>query len=150
MPTRDDVYLTFGRLSELAQLLETELGTVLASWEVLDRSLHVRRDTDAASRLIASVDQNTLGSTLSAIRSRFGIPDDLDAIFTRALNARNVLTHHFYRRHGLDIETDAGRAAMITHLDAELRPALESAHRIACHLSDIMVKSVMLSRDSQP
>ncbi len=39
MPTLDDVYLKFGYAAEAAQLLETELGNVLAKHGIVEQNL---------------------------------------------------------------------------------------------------------------
>jgi hypothetical protein len=152
MASRDDVYLAYGQLAELAQLLEVELGTALLAHDALKRKWYISPGADAARRLLEAIERHTLGQTLSAIRSRLDIKDDLSAIFDQALQARNVLMHSFFPKHGLAIDTDSGRDAMIRHLN-DLRPCLEQAYRSAGYLSQLLIQAFSVlkpgARDDQ-
>lgn len=143
MVTREDVYLGFGRLAELAQLLETELGTAILAHDAIERKMYVQADVDAAKRLLEAIEKKTLGASLSAIRSRFNITDELSSLFDRALQTRNLLMHRFFLHHGLAIETDSGRHAMLRHMD-KLRPHLEIAYQAAGYLAQILLDAVRL------
>jgi hypothetical protein len=43
MPTLDELYAKFGQVSEAAQLLETDLGTMLLFLEAVDEGMISRR-----------------------------------------------------------------------------------------------------------
>jgi len=49
MPSLDDVYQKFGFASEAAQLLETELGTILFISGAVEKNLIETQDPDAAT-----------------------------------------------------------------------------------------------------
>ncbi len=51
MPTLDDVYQKFGFTSEAAQLLETELGTILFITGAVKKNLIEIQDPDTATAL---------------------------------------------------------------------------------------------------
>jgi hypothetical protein len=141
--TREDVYLAFGRLAELAQLFETELGTALLGYDALERKAYIQPDPDAYRRLQDAISAKTLGATLKAIRSQFDVQGDLGELFDRALTARNALTHGFFLHHGMAIHSDAGRDAMMKHLD-ELRASLEPAYQAAGNLAQILLSAMRL------
>jgi hypothetical protein len=143
MATADEVYLAFGRIAELCQLFETDLGTALLAHEALEGKAYIKQDPEAARRAMDKLDKNTLGATLKAIRSRFDVNDDLADIFERALAARNTLMHGFFLSHGTAIHSDAGRDAMLQHIQ-ELRPPLEHAYQAASYLTHIMMAALKL------
>ena len=51
MPTLDDVYRKFGEASETAQLLETELGTLLLAHKCIDAGLLENPDPNRATAI---------------------------------------------------------------------------------------------------
>ena len=61
MPTLDEVYRKFGETAEAAQLLETELGTVLLSNLGEKEGLIVAPNPKRASELFGAINRNTLG-----------------------------------------------------------------------------------------
>ena len=69
MPSLDDVYLKFGFASEAAQLLETELGTILFLSGAVDQNLIEKKDQDAATELYNSINRKTLGQLLKGVKN---------------------------------------------------------------------------------
>jgi hypothetical protein len=61
VPTLDDVYRKFGEAKEAAQLLETELGTMLLMNRAADAGLFGAADRTAAADLLNAVNRQTLG-----------------------------------------------------------------------------------------
>ncbi len=143
MATRNEVYLEFGRIAELAQLFETELGTALLAHDAMERKLYIGPPKDATARVLEAIESKTLGANLKAIRSRLDVSDDLAAVFEQALEARNALMHGFFLKHGMAIHSEAGCDAMIQHIN-KLRPDLERAYQSASYLSQVLVDAVRL------
>lgn len=143
MPTRDDIYLEFGRLAELCQLFETELGTALLAHDAIETKAYVRQNPDAVRRLIDEIGRKTLGRTLKMICSQFEVKSDLSHIYNRALNARNILMHGFFLYHGSAIESVTGRKKIIKHMK-ELRYPLEIAYQSASMFSQILMDALLL------
>jgi len=64
MPTRDDIYRKFGEASEAAQLIETEIGTMLLFFGVVDEGLikpTLEVDGKWATELLKRINRQTLG-----------------------------------------------------------------------------------------
>ncbi len=61
MPTLDDVYRKFGEVAEAAQLLETELGTILLINRAAAAGLFGAANSTAAADLLGMIDRQTLG-----------------------------------------------------------------------------------------
>ena len=61
MPTLDDVYRKFGEASEAAQLLETELGTLLLVHKCTDAGLLENPDPSRATPIYDQISKQTLG-----------------------------------------------------------------------------------------
>ena len=149
MATRDEVYSVFGKMAELAQLVETELGTALISYDMFQSDGKPLVDIEEYRRLEEEVNRRTLGSTLRSIKERLGMEGDLESLFRDALKTRNFLAHSFYRHHGFGIDTDAGRDKMIEQLD-ELRPRLWEAYVAAGSMAQLMVDLVKHVRGDDP
>jgi hypothetical protein len=67
MPTLDDVYRKFGEAAEAAQLLETDLGTMLLFFGVVDEGLispALEVDSKGAADLLRRINRQTLGQLL--------------------------------------------------------------------------------------
>ncbi len=144
MATREVVYREFGRAAEVAQLLETELGTALLALDALDKKTFLQPDPDAYIRLRHAIDKQTLGRSVEQIRKRLGLKDDhLDRLFEQALDTRNLLSHRFYPEHGLAIQTAGGRKKMVKHLDA-IHTELVDAYLAAQYLSGLLVAAIKL------
>ena len=54
-------------------------------------------------------------------------------LFAKTLEDRNLLIHRFFRESGFSMVEDAGRAKMVSHLQA-LAAQLERAYAVASHL----------------
>ena len=99
MPTLDDVYRKFGEAAEAAQLLETELGNILIVARCLDAGLLESQNPARGADIFDSVDRQTLGQLLNVLGKQFEALDALEAILLKARDARNRLSHSFYRKH---------------------------------------------------
>lgn len=148
MTSREDVYHDAGKALELAQLLETEIGTALLALDALETKSFVRPDADAYRRLLDAIDKQTLGRSLTKIRKQLDLTENLEVLFTEALNARNFLAHRFFPHHGLAIFESDGCAAMAQHIQ-DLRSKLWPAYTTAQNIAGILVSSVALLHKAQ-
>ena len=136
MASREEVYRKFGMAAEAAQLLETELGTLLIGMRGLSSDWHISApDRETGTKAVAEIDAQTLGSMLKVLRNMAQVDDVMTSKLTSALKARNRLIHGFYERHNFKIDTDAGRDVMMTDLDS-LHEELFHAWRLASAMSD--------------
>lgn len=127
VPTLDEVYRKFGEAFEAAQLLEIELGTMLLRNEYIDARLLTAPDPDRTHEILARVSRSTLGHILQRLQ-RSGDLDALESTLVLALEARNRLTHAFFRTHNFRRNTEEGRAIMIADLET-LHSAILDAYR---------------------
>lgn len=121
MATRDDVYRKFGEVSEAAQLIETELGTMLLFLGAVDEGLitpTLEVDGERATELLRRINRQTLGQLVKNTKRHTDALDQLEPRLSAALRERNRLSHRFYRQHNLRINTDAGRALMLNDLES--------------------------------
>lgn len=97
MASREEVYVEFGRAAEVAQLLETEIGTALLALDALETKSFISPNADAYTRLRDAIDGKTLGAAIKQMGKFIELENDLGAVLSRALESRNLLTHRFYR-----------------------------------------------------
>lgn len=143
MASREQVYEDAGRLLELANLLETELGTALIALDALDTGSFLNPDADAYTRLVTAIDGRTLGASLRAIKKRLSITGDLEALFDDALEARNFMAHRLFPHYGLTLLDDGGRDNMVEHMD-RLHKTIWRAYTAAQNMAAQLVSAVML------
>lgn len=126
-PTRDDIYKAFGEAAETAQLLETELGTLLILHNVIDAGLLENPDPGKAATIYDHINKQTLGQLLRKLKGGgFTEGDELEQLLRLALATRNRLVHSFYLQHNLRINSEEGREAMMEDLktiEKDLRKA---------------------------
>lgn len=142
MPSIDDVYRKFGETSEAAQLLETELGTLLIEIGATEKGLLSGSNPALAAELVNKINKNTLGATLKQLGPAFDTPDKLENLFSEALTERNRLTHSFFRQHNFRRNSEEGRAAMLDDLDS-IHEIVWNAYKAALALSGIDLDAVM-------
>jgi hypothetical protein len=121
MPTLDDVYRKFGFASEAAQLLETELGTMLLHLNAVDEGLLSTPNPERATAIYETINRSTLGQIIQKLKSNGQSIDGLDELanlLSDALVERNRLSHSFYRQHNLRRNSEEGRALMMADLDS--------------------------------
>jgi hypothetical protein len=71
MPTLDDVYCKFGEVSEAAQLIETELGTMLLSFGIVTEGVitpTLEVDRKRAAELLGQINRQTLGQLVKSTK----------------------------------------------------------------------------------
>jgi hypothetical protein len=128
----DDVYKKFGMVSEAAQLLETELGTLLFDFGIVEEGLLIptsEAHRERAAELLDGINRQTLGQLIRNNKRRTYALDRLEPLIGSALEERNRLAHHFYRQHNLRRNSDGGRSIMLDDLDS---------------IHDVLLKAVML------
>ena len=117
MITLANVYEKFGEVSEAAQLLETELGTMLLAHECLDADLVSNPDTAKASEVFQKVNKHTLGRLISVLKAKQRDLAVSSVVLEKALDARNFLSHSFYRHHNFRRNSPEGRELMLNDLE---------------------------------
>ena len=117
MVTLANVYEKFGEVSEAAQLLETELGTMLLTHECLDADLIRNPDSAKASEIVQKVNKHTLGRLISALKAKQKDSAVSAEMLETALRARNFLSHSFYRHHNFRRNSSEGRELMLNDLE---------------------------------
>lgn len=133
-PTLDDVYRKFGETSEAAQLLETELGTVLMFEQASEEGL-LGDDGVRATEIMRGINRSTLGALIRKAKSRQSV-EEVEAQLDGALKARNRLIHSFYRKHNFRKFTPEGRAIMLVDLE-EMHATILGAYKALMLLSGI-------------
>lgn len=135
MPTLDDVYRKFGETAEAAQLLETELGSMLLLERAVDENLIAKPNSKLAADLYEKINRHTLGQLLRELNNTPLSLDALDSLLSKALQERNRLSHSFYRHHNFR-RNDEGRAIMLQDLDS-IHSTLLEAYKAVMLLSGI-------------
>jgi hypothetical protein len=143
MPTIDDVYRKFGEVAEAAQLLETELGTLLLFARATEEGLIENKNPARAADILASVKRSTLGQLLKNLQNQTQELDALEALLSAALQERNRLFHSFYRQHNLRRNSDEGRILMLADLDL-IHYALLDAYKAVLKLGGIDIDVVAM------
>lgn len=136
MPTLDDVYRKFGEVAEAAQLLETELGSMLLFVSAADDGLLTEPNPRRASDLLSKINRHTLGQLLKSLNSKTQSLDQLEALLSNALDERNRLSHSFYRQHNFRRNSDEGRTLMLQDLQS-IHDTLLKAYKAIMLLSGI-------------
>ena len=98
MASLENVYRKFGETAEAAQLLETELGTLLFASNVSIENLFEVKNPTRARELLDAVNRQTLGQILKRLGKTESL-EELVAQLGQALDERNRLAHTFFRQH---------------------------------------------------
>jgi hypothetical protein len=133
-------YQKIGRVTELAQYFELELGTLLIVSEAESKKLDASstEGSKAYEKLIDSVNKNTLGKTLRIIQKNFMLLEEFPEIMEAALEARNRFAHHIFREFSLAINSDADRAEMLSVVE-ELQSSMQQAYDIVSPITDRLI-----------
>lgn len=142
MASIDDVYKKFGIAAEAAQLLETELSTLLLGIRGLEQGWHISPDPKAGQKVLAEIDSQTLGAVLKRLRETVQFDDQISEKLASALRARNRLMHGFYERHNFKMQADEGRDAVVADLEI-LHAKLFAAWQLAGVMSHLVVQAVV-------
>lgn len=126
MSNLNDVYRKFGEVAEAAQLLETELGTLLLSVYGAENDLFAGDKGELATEIYRKLNKSTLGQVLKQLAKAVGIPGDLELLLANALAERNSLFHSFYRKHNFRRNSEKGCAEMLKDLEQKHETILEA------------------------
>jgi hypothetical protein len=132
----DDVYRKFGEASEAAQLLETELGTVLLEHQAGEAGLFLGGRGEEAAALLEAINSSTLGTLLRRVEGKEPRLAPSAEVMARALAYRNRLAHSFFRQHNFRRNTPEGCAIMLADLEA-IHQTILAAYKVALALSGI-------------
>ena len=153
MPTLDDVYQKFGMVSEAAQLLETELGSLLFDFGFVKEGLLIptpAANRERAAELLNRINRQTLGQLIRNAKRHTEALDQMEPLIGTALEERNRLAHHFYRQHNLRRNSDGGRSIMLNDLES-IHDVLLKAYKAVMLLSgidlDALVKETAARED---
>ena len=116
VPNYDDpkeIYAFFGLTYYRAAVLEH--GILNLAVALLAKNVQGVTVGDV-DRLYESFDRKTLGQVISAAKTKFVFPKDLEAALTVALNQRNYLAHRFFIDHDIDLQIPSRRREMIDEL----------------------------------
>lgn len=136
MTTLDDVYRKFGETAEFAQLLETELGSLLLLFGIVEERLADEPNPKRALEILNDINRRTLGQLLRTLGGRLGSLDEIAAILADALRERNRLFHSFYRQHNLRRNSPDGREIMLQDL-SQMHGSLMTAYKAVMLLSGV-------------
>lgn len=134
-PTLDDVYRKFGEASEAAQLIETELGTMLLLEGAIGEGL-IGEDGKRATEILKDVSRQTLGTLVRKVKGKSSTTTELEVLLERALKDRNRLSHSFFLKHNLRRNSGEGRALMMKDLE-EIHTILLEAYKGLLELDGI-------------
>ena len=142
MATLDEVYRKFGEVSEAAQLLETELGTLLLTHKCIDGGLLDHPNAIRATAIYDRINKQTLGALVRSLGSIVDSIDDLEKLLSEAVASRNRLTHSFYLQHNFRRNSHDGRDVMLCDLEAIHEELLE-AYKAVLLLSGVDLEKLV-------
>jgi hypothetical protein len=142
MATLDEVYRKFGQTAEAAQLLETELGTMLLVIRGAEDNLFIEPNPKRASDLHTTINRHILGQLLKGLNNTTQSLDALDTLLSQALRERNRLFHGFYRDHNFRRNSDEGRALMMKDLES-IHETLIKAYKAIMLLSGVDLEALV-------
>jgi len=142
VPTLDEVYRKFGETAEAAQLLETQLGTMLLLISGAEGNLFSEADPKRASDLYRTINRRTLGQLVKSLNNKTPSLEAIEALLSNALLERNRLFHSFYRLHNFHRNSDEGRASMLDDMEA-MHDTLLRAYKAVMLLSGVDLEALI-------
>jgi len=149
MPTLDDIYMKFGATAEAAQLLETQLGTMMLLSRGAEHGLFFEPNAKLASDLYNTINRRTLGQLIRDMGTTGQSLDVIETLLLSALQARNRLFHSFYRQHNFRRNSEEGRALMLSDLQS-IHDALLRAYKAIMLLSGVDLDALANSEHNAP
>ena len=149
MPSLDEVYRKFGEASEAAQLLETELGTLLLAHQCIDAGLLEHSNPKRASEIYKQINKQTLGQLIRSLGPFGDSIEDLEQLLSDALASRNRLAHSFYLQHNFRRNSDDGRDVILRDLQAIHEDLLE-AYKVVLLLSGFDMEKLVRELGDSP
>lgn len=117
MPDLEDVYQKFGFVAEAAQLVETEMGTLLLWKEGMDADLIDKPNPELARTIHDKLNRHTLGQLIKKSKKLDEPIDKIESILIKTLKERNRLFHSFYRQHNFRRNSSDGCQIMLDDLE---------------------------------
>jgi hypothetical protein len=136
MPSLDEVYKQFGEAAEAAQLLETALGNLAIDVGIVENESALLNNPTNARELVERINRKTLGQLLGSLKGKADALQHLEMDLAAALQARNRLSHSFYREHNFRRNSEQGRAVMLEDL-CFLHRTILGAHRALLEASGV-------------
>ena len=149
MPTLDDVYRKYGEVSEAAQLLETELGTMLFQNSAIEADLIVNPDPEKAVDIYNEINRHTLGQLINKLARKRTENNRLETLLDQALKTRNRLAHSFCLQHNLRRNSDQGCAVMLGDLNS-MHDQLLDAYKAVMLLQGIDLEALATEEGDAP
>jgi hypothetical protein len=112
---REKLYGAVGRAVFTCQMLESQLGIVLA---ILNDKLTLHMDL---TQLVVPDDRRTLGQLIQALGTLSAAPPEAEAVLASALAARNRIVHHFFVRNIDAFEHENVFVEAVAALESETR-----------------------------
>ncbi len=149
MANLDDVYRKFGEVSEAAQLLETELGTMLLGFEAVGADLLANPDSEKATEIYKRINRHTLGQLIRNLGKKADSNKDLEMVLSDAIEARNDLAHSFYLKHNFRRNSKEGFKIMLCDLD-DLHERILAAYKAVMLLSGVDLEKLAAEHGDAP
>ena len=146
MATIDDIYRKFGEACEAAQLLETELGTLLLLHKCIDGGLLEHPNPNRATTIYKQINKQTLGQLIRCLGPIGDSIANLEQMLSDALDSRNRLTHSFYLQHNFRRNSDDGRDVMLRDLEA-IHEDLLDAYKAVLLLSGVDLENLVAEQE---
>ena len=144
MPSLADVYRRFGEVSEMAQILETQLGNILLRVEGSEAGLFLGDRQEEATEISRRINKSTLGQLLKSLRRKGWNSAYTADLLAQALAERNRLSHSFFRKHNFRRNSSEGCRIMLEDLES-IHGTLFEAYKAALALSGVDFDSLKLS-----
>ena len=149
MTMLNEVYCKFGETAEAAQLLETQLGTMLFALNVSAENLFEAKNPERAAEILDGVNRHTLGQLLKRLGKTTDFLDSLESQLVQALGERNRLSHEFYRKHNLDRNCEEGRDIMLKDLE-QIHDRLLNVYKAVMLLDGVDLDAMVATSDCAP
>jgi NADPH:quinone reductase-like Zn-dependent oxidoreductase len=133
------LYAEFGITAEKAQVLEVSAASVA----LISLALFVKTDeispeeTEMYRAVVDDVNSKTFGKLLTHLKKRAKLDDAIIKALKDALDARNYLTHHFFRSHNFALYSEEGRKVMMAELKS-IQKKLNLADQFLQTMWDLM------------
>ena len=130
MACLNDVYRKFGEVGEACQLIETELGTLLLREEGQLKDLLENPNQELAKKIYSKINKYTTGQLFKKMKSHDKRLTDIETAVSKALHDRNLLFHHFFRKHNFRRNTPEGCQIMLDDLENMHKTILEAYKKL--------------------
>lgn len=149
MATLNEVYCKFGKTAEAAQLLETQLGTMLFALNASSENLFKAKNPERAAEILDGVNRHTLGQLLQRLGKTSDFLDSLESQLVQALGERNRFSHEFFRQHNLRRNSEEGRDIMLKDLE-QIHDTLLNAYKAVMLLDGVDLDAMVATSESAP